>query len=377
MKAKFLSSLAIAILSVERASAQGGAWSQCGGIGWTGTTTCVSGYSCSVLNPYYSQCLPSSSTTKSTTTTTRVITTSSTRISTTPISTTVSTTTRTTTSSTPSSSPTSSIKYWFSFGDSYTATGFSATGNQPSPQNPLGNPNYPGQTTSNGPNWIDVVTVKYNRSTTLTYNFAVSGASIDNSLVGSSGIPSVTDQVNTWTTRYSTKPATAPWQSGNAMFSCFIGINDIGSSYSRSDINTFIDTLLTAEFKLIDKLYTAGGRNFLFFSIPPMERSPLISGNSGWATQEKAVIATWNSKLQTYITNFKNAHSGSVTYLVDANAQFTMVLNNPTAYGLSTDIKSTGNNQQLFWADVYHPNTVMQDVLAKEVSRVAQVGGFW
>ncbi|KAK6362623.1 hypothetical protein TWF730_000079 [Orbilia blumenaviensis] len=356
----------IAILTIKSVEAQGGAWSQCGGIGWSGTTTCVSGYTCTVLNPYYSQCLPGSgpSTTTTTTTTTARITT------------TLSTTTRTSTSS-PSSSPTSGLKYWFSFGDSYTATGFSATGNQPSAQNPLGNPTYPGQTTSNGPNWIDVVTVKYNRSLTYTYNFAVSGATIDNALVTSLNVPAMTDQVNTWMTRYSSKPATAPWQSDNTMFSVFIGINDIGSSYSRSDINTFIDTLLTAKFKLLDKIYTSGGRNFLFHNIPPMERSPLISGQSSWATQEKAVIITWNSKLQTYISNFKSSHSGVNIFSVDANAQFTMVLNNPTSYGLSSDTRSTGNNQQLFWADVYHPNTVMHDVLGKEVARVVQAGGFW
>ncbi|KAJ6256323.1 hypothetical protein Dda_8821 [Drechslerella dactyloides] len=33
-------------------------WAQCGGIGWTGSTSCVGGTSCRVLNPYYSQCIP-------------------------------------------------------------------------------------------------------------------------------------------------------------------------------------------------------------------------------------------------------------------------------------------------------------------------------
>ncbi|KIK68801.1 carbohydrate-binding module family 1 protein [Collybiopsis luxurians FD-317 M1] len=36
-----------------------GAYGQCGGIGWTGPTSCVAGYTCSVTNPYYSQCIPS------------------------------------------------------------------------------------------------------------------------------------------------------------------------------------------------------------------------------------------------------------------------------------------------------------------------------
>ncbi|KAF7432982.1 hypothetical protein PC9H_004926 [Pleurotus ostreatus] len=39
-------------------SSTAGAWGQCGGQGWTGPTACVSGYTCTVSNPYYSQCLP-------------------------------------------------------------------------------------------------------------------------------------------------------------------------------------------------------------------------------------------------------------------------------------------------------------------------------
>ncbi|KAH7107750.1 hypothetical protein BKA62DRAFT_145344 [Auriculariales sp. MPI-PUGE-AT-0066] len=43
------------------------AYAQCGGQGWTGGTTCVSGYYCSVSNPYYSQCLPGTATSTTTT----------------------------------------------------------------------------------------------------------------------------------------------------------------------------------------------------------------------------------------------------------------------------------------------------------------------
>ena len=42
------------------ALAQSQEWGQCGGIGWTGATTCVSGTVCTVINAYYSQCLPGS-----------------------------------------------------------------------------------------------------------------------------------------------------------------------------------------------------------------------------------------------------------------------------------------------------------------------------
>jgi len=45
-----------------------GAWAQCGGNGWGGATCCVSGYTCNVLNPYYSQCVPGTSPTPAPTT---------------------------------------------------------------------------------------------------------------------------------------------------------------------------------------------------------------------------------------------------------------------------------------------------------------------
>ncbi|KAL0955900.1 hypothetical protein HGRIS_002096 [Hohenbuehelia grisea] len=40
--------------------AQSPAWGQCGGTGWSGSTTCVSGYVCTVSNQWYSQCIPGS-----------------------------------------------------------------------------------------------------------------------------------------------------------------------------------------------------------------------------------------------------------------------------------------------------------------------------
>ncbi|KAF3162537.1 hypothetical protein TWF106_006818 [Orbilia oligospora] len=41
-------------------SAQAQPWAQCGGSGWTGPTSCVSGWSCVYSNEWYSQCIQSS-----------------------------------------------------------------------------------------------------------------------------------------------------------------------------------------------------------------------------------------------------------------------------------------------------------------------------
>ncbi|KAL2816580.1 putative 1,4-beta-D-glucan cellobiohydrolase C [Aspergillus cavernicola] len=45
-------------------------WGQCGGVDWTGLTTCVAGAACSTQNAYYAQCLPAATTATTLTTTT-------------------------------------------------------------------------------------------------------------------------------------------------------------------------------------------------------------------------------------------------------------------------------------------------------------------
>ncbi|KAJ3778984.1 carbohydrate-binding module family 1 protein [Lentinula raphanica] len=51
--------LAFAYAHAQSTASQYG---QCGGIGWTGATLCPSGWSCNVVNDYYSQCLPGGAT---------------------------------------------------------------------------------------------------------------------------------------------------------------------------------------------------------------------------------------------------------------------------------------------------------------------------
>ncbi|THH28296.1 hypothetical protein EUX98_g5893 [Antrodiella citrinella] len=62
----FSSSL-ILLATVSVALAQQQEWAQCGGIGWSGATTCVSGTVCTELNSYYSQCIPGAAPPPSTT----------------------------------------------------------------------------------------------------------------------------------------------------------------------------------------------------------------------------------------------------------------------------------------------------------------------
>ncbi|VDB95296.1 unnamed protein product [Peniophora sp. CBMAI 1063] len=79
---------------------QGVAYSQCGGIGWTGPSTCVSGYVCTYSNDYYSQCIPGTATQVTSTTSNKAATSTGSSAA----GTTVTHVATTTTSSTPTSS---------------------------------------------------------------------------------------------------------------------------------------------------------------------------------------------------------------------------------------------------------------------------------
>ncbi|CAG7851681.1 Probable alpha-galactosidase B; AltName: Full=Melibiase B; Flags: Precursor [Serendipita indica DSM 11827] len=114
----FKAIIALSVLGLV--GAQQTLWGQCGGINWTGQTSCGSGAVCTYLNDWYYQCLPGTSTssrTSTSTSSTRASTsnTSSTRVSTTStsstrVSTTSTTSTRvSTTTSSPSSTPTGRV----------------------------------------------------------------------------------------------------------------------------------------------------------------------------------------------------------------------------------------------------------------------------
>ena len=76
----------------------------------------------------------------------------------------------------------------------------------------------------------------HNKSLLLTYNYAYGGATINASLVQpyEPTVLSLIDQVNQFMGQAADKPAFAPWTSENALFSFWIGINDIGNSYYQS-----------------------------------------------------------------------------------------------------------------------------------------------
>lgn len=232
-------------------------------------------------------------------------------------------------------------------GDSYTTTGFNVSDVQPSPTNPLGNPTYPGYTASDGPNWVDYITVKYNASIVQTYNIAYGGATIDSSLVAPYEpiVSSVAEQIeNEWFPVYASKPASAPWSSDNTLFAIFDGINDVGNSWFNGvPATTKLNDAIYAVFHgLVDELYYTGARNFAFLNVPPVDRAPLTNVQSA-ANQaaEKADILAWNKLLISLAHELKDQFKDINVFTVDSNEIFTRVLDHPASNPLTAGYRNT------------------------------------
>ncbi|KAJ1553672.1 hypothetical protein HK096_006925, partial [Nowakowskiella sp. JEL0078] len=179
----------------------------------------------------------------------------------------------------------SSTKRLFSFGDSYTASGFDPTGTQPSDGNILGNPTFPGWTWPPNGNWLTKLTGTYNQTTTYTYNFAYGGATTDNAI-----IPPYAPTVKSFKAQVEEEflpiyaNGTRVWKSDNSLFTIWIGVNDVGWTAGWSNVtdanrtaqnSIFIENYIGS----VEKLVKAGGKNFLILNCPATDLSDWASWN--------------------------------------------------------------------------------------------------
>lgn len=128
------------------------------------------------------------------------------------------------------------IENLFTFGDSWTSTGFIPYGPQPNDSNVIGNPPYPGFTSTNGPIWFEHLINEYNDSSVKSYNLASGGAVVDAMLVKQflqSGIRSLIEQIRVdWLGNYGRRARIHGqhadlWKPTNTLFAIWIGINDV------------------------------------------------------------------------------------------------------------------------------------------------------
>ncbi|PIG69330.1 cellulose-binding GDSL lipase/acylhydrolase [Aspergillus arachidicola] len=247
--------------------------------------------------------------------------------------------------------------YFFTFGNSYTQTGFSTAGEQPSPSNPMGNPALGTGTTTGGENWVGYLTTAQNASLVLSYNLAVGGASIDNSLVQGSTDVDLASQVDIFDETYSSKPASAPWSAENSVFGFWIGINDIGNAFYNTDADTFTPKLIARLASLVERIYSAGG--------------------NATVEQHVAYLAVYNRNLESMVDGFKTNHTDVTVAYYDSWSFMTKVLDDPTDYGFPDATCINDDGTSCIWWNDYHPSAKYHQLQAEDMKKVLQPLGAW
>ncbi|KAL8797649.1 MAG: hypothetical protein Q9195_000001 [Heterodermia aff. obscurata] len=226
----------------------------------------------------------------------------------------------------------SQVNRIFAFGASYTATGFNwKTGVQPSPNNPLGNPSsYKGHTATNGPNFVMYLTTKYNKSPTQTYDFAWGGSPV-------SGM--VRQVEKEFVPNYAGKGNLDPgWDPATTLFAIFVGINDLdswgkGTSYRDNTFKQYSGA--------IDTLYSAGARNFVIYTVPPIDRGPEFQKIQ---KAKRTAIDDYNGRIAAMLETLSAKHTDATFWKVNMYAIFQQVLDDPSQFPQTKDIKDTSTN---------------------------------
>ncbi|KAF8139543.1 hypothetical protein K438DRAFT_709694 [Mycena galopus ATCC 62051] len=295
-----------------------------------------------------------------------------------------------------------SIRYMYSFGDSYTFVGgteghanFSFLGDAFdfafTPQQILSNQIIPKNTSSEGSNWIEFLTGCMGgsplRCTKQLWDFAFAGSDIDGALLPlhhNFTVPLV-DQVNHWVT-YASK--VIPHPTGETLTAWWIGINDTGDSLgnaSITDFPAFWETEMTSYFRAVQMAHDNGLKTHLFINVPPEDRAPGTVGDPTKAATLKTNIAQFNAILANHVTAFEAANADATVMTFDSNAWFNMVLDSAAEFGftnitgyveislgsliLSTTYRfcTCPDPAGFFWYDSGHPTEAVHRLLATAI----------
>lgn len=103
-----------------------------------------------------------------------------------------------------------------------------------------------------------------------------------------------------------------------------------------------MSALITAYFGVLNKLHSAGARNFLLISVPPLHRAPECADYpASYRTRMAAAVTSYNTALVEEAAKFRSKHPTARVLLYDAYATANSMLDNPEKFGLSSAVKDT------------------------------------
>ncbi|KAH6892632.1 hypothetical protein B0T10DRAFT_511329 [Thelonectria olida] len=264
-------------------------------------------------------------------------------------------------------------KYLITFGDSFTRTRFNVTRGRPTPANPMGNPAFPGVSTSGGMNWVSSLAAELNTSLTLSYNFAQGGATVDARIVPphSGRVNCLADQVGQFLKSIATRPEIAPWTRSNALVGVWIGLNDVSINCERTNSTAIYPKSIARCFELLQLLYYVGIRKFVLLTAPPVEFTPMR------LAKDPEINAIFYSHLKLYrklfaaaFRSFQATNPDMIAAMVDTYESFSQTIEDPAKYGATNATCWDEDGLSCLWWNHYHPGIAIHRLVAEEVGKV-------
>ncbi|GAA5881313.1 hypothetical protein JCM16303_000124 [Sporobolomyces ruberrimus] len=265
----------------------------------------------------------------------------------------------------------------FSFGDSYTTTGYKPYEGKVKDLEGIG------KTTSGGYNWIQFLAYSQPKLANSYYDLAYSGATTNNSIVASN-VPCFVDQVNIWRDWFTKPDSEVKWQSNSTLFTVWFGINDVGFATVSNQNSTLQRPFIFATYwNVIDTLYALGARNILLMGVPPTDRTPFVqTTNEVIVSIFKEYIAGYNAGLYDFAMALSKKYPSMNVALFDTQGFFNALLDKPELYGFrdSTNFcnqytwntNKPNDSQEIcryplaeyVWYNSYHPSWPVHRLLA-------------
>lgn len=241
----------------------------------------------------------------------------------------------------------SHVRHAFIFGDSYTDAFYDAeNGPHPTAERPYGNNNRSWPPGPPDPKWPTFLTGHLRQPgghNISTFNFAVSGSSVTESTSPyplGSDIPGLTPFDGQVTQHFlrlcSSHTAPCAWTSETSIVFVFSGINSVLAPFflgtepePEKTLLSYLDTL--------QRMYTVGARNFVLFTIPPLDLIDTHSPGNVTA-QKKQDVIDFNTQLRTVRNSFMHRFPDVTVRLFDAFTLYHDILANVDAFSQTKGI---------------------------------------
>jgi phospholipase/lecithinase/hemolysin len=174
--------------------------------------------------------------------------------------------------------------------------------------------------------------------------------------------------------------------SANVLFLILTGANDLNGG--QTNVNAPVSSLSTS----INRLVTAGARQFLVLNLPPLGDTPQHNGSASTRDQYDARSQQFNTALANMLDGVRSANPSVTISELDVFSFFNRVLADPQLFGFvnvtssaapglqpgatsyNTSQIAANANQYLFWDDL-HPTAAAHAVLAQRALDLFRLPG--